>query len=286
MVALITDFHTRGTRSRAVGWHQMAIYMGMIVGRFSGYVADAPSLGWRLTFDVCGIFGMLYAVPLLMLLSDGPRGSDQSFKPMASVVDSARELLPTVPSSSWSSISLSPRWPPDHPGLAARDLQGTIRYQTGTRGRLGRDLLAVRVHRRTLSSAAGWPTDGAAEQSWTNLRQRHRHALVAGMFGVGNAGTLLFAAALWLFGLGWGFFDCNNMPILCQIVPPALGTTGYGIMNMVSISFGGFADWGFGTLAITSAAEFDLNPMGERDWPATPDIHSDCRPPRACLVGE
>jgi hypothetical protein len=51
-----------------------------------------------------------------------------------------------------------------------------------------------------------------------------------------------------LFGLGWGFFDGNNMPILCQIVRPELRATGYGIMNFVSISCGGFADWGFGIL--------------------------------------
>jgi len=51
-----------------------------------------------------------------------------------------------------------------------------------------------------------------------------------------------------LFGLGWGFFDINNMPILCQIVPPHLRATGYGLMNLVSISCGGLADWGFGTL--------------------------------------
>jgi len=51
-----------------------------------------------------------------------------------------------------------------------------------------------------------------------------------------------------LFGIGWGFFDCNNMPILSQIVRPRLRATGYGIMNLVSISCGGFADWGFGTL--------------------------------------
>jgi MFS transporter, Spinster family, sphingosine-1-phosphate transporter len=51
-----------------------------------------------------------------------------------------------------------------------------------------------------------------------------------------------------LFGLGWGFFDCNNMPILCQIARPELRATGYGIMNLVSISCGGFADWGFGML--------------------------------------
>jgi len=38
------------------------------------------------------------------------------------------------------------------------------------------------------------------------------------------------------------------MPILCQIVRPELRATGYGVMNMVSISCGGFADWGFGAL--------------------------------------
>jgi hypothetical protein len=55
-------------------------------------------------------------------------------------------------------------------------------------------------------------------------------------------------AFLILFGVGWGFFDANNMPILCQIARPALRATGYGIMNFVSISCGGFADWGFGVL--------------------------------------
>ena len=38
------------------------------------------------------------------------------------------------------------------------------------------------------------------------------------------------------------------MPILCQIVRPELRATGYGIMNLVSISCGGFADWSFGAL--------------------------------------
>jgi hypothetical protein len=38
------------------------------------------------------------------------------------------------------------------------------------------------------------------------------------------------------------------MPILCQIVRPELRATGYGIMNLLSIGCGGFADWGFGAL--------------------------------------
>jgi hypothetical protein len=73
--------------------------------------------------------------------------------------------------------------------------------------------------------------------------------IIPALFGVGNAGSLAVAIVfLALFGLGWGFFDCNNMPILCQIVRPELRATGYGIMNLVSISCGGFADWGFGGL--------------------------------------
>jgi dipeptide/tripeptide permease len=76
--------------------------------------------------------------------------------------------------------------------------------------------------------------------------------IIPALFGVGNAPSLgsfgLAIASLVLFGIGWGFFDTNNMPILCQIARPELRATGYGIMNFVSISCGGFADWGFGAL--------------------------------------
>jgi MFS family permease len=69
------------------------------------------------------------------------------------------------------------------------------------------------------------------------------------VFGMGTAGSVTAAVVyLVVFGLGWGFFDGNNMPILCQIVRPGLRATGYGVMNFVSISCGGFADWVFGVL--------------------------------------
>src|SRR6476646_2116312 len=75
-LALIADFHTGHTRSRAVGLHQMAIYLGVILGGFGGYVADAPGLGWRFAFNACGVFGMLYSLPLLLLLRDASTSSD------------------------------------------------------------------------------------------------------------------------------------------------------------------------------------------------------------------
>jgi MFS family permease len=73
--------------------------------------------------------------------------------------------------------------------------------------------------------------------------------IVPAILGIGFASSLTAAIlCLVLFGVGWGLFDGNNMPILCQIVQPRLRATGYGIMNFVSISCGGFADWGFGEL--------------------------------------
>ncbi len=76
--------------------------------------------------------------------------------------------------------------------------------------------------------------------------------IIPALFGVGfspQTGELWVAVAfLILFGLGWGFFDSNNMPILCQVAPSEQRATGYGLMNLVSIGCGGLADWGFGIM--------------------------------------
>jgi dipeptide/tripeptide permease len=108
-----------------------------------------------------------------------------------------------------------------------------------------------------LASLVGVGVGGWLADRWMQKTARGRIFVSAlgmtfflpALFGVGNAATLAAAVGfLILFGLGWGFFDCNNMPILCQIVRPELRATGYGFMNLVSISCGGFADWGFGAL--------------------------------------
>src|SRR5262249_49911516 len=54
-LALIADYHLGSTRSRAVGIHQMGIYMGLILGGFAGKVADHPDLGWRAAYETCGL---------------------------------------------------------------------------------------------------------------------------------------------------------------------------------------------------------------------------------------
>jgi len=95
-LALIADYHTGRTRSRAVGLHQMAIYFGVIAGGFGGYVADAPTLGWRSAFDACGVFGMVYALPLVLLLRDAPKTSEVTADAKVSPVSAARQLFTNV----------------------------------------------------------------------------------------------------------------------------------------------------------------------------------------------
>jgi MFS family permease len=41
-----------------------------------------------------------------------------------------------------------------------------------------------------------------------------------------------------LYGLGFGMFDANNMPILCQVAPARFRATGYGLMNFCGTAAG------------------------------------------------
>lgn len=91
-LALISDYHRGPTRSRATGIHQMGIYCGVILGGFAGYAADAPGLGWRWAFDITGSVGILYAIPLFLLLRDvRPHAAESGPRPSAAA--SVKELL-------------------------------------------------------------------------------------------------------------------------------------------------------------------------------------------------
>ncbi len=248
-LALITDFHRGATRSRAVGVHQMGIYAGIILGGFAGYVADAPSLGWRFAFSVCGCLGMLYALPLFALLRNPPRAS--AHKQSASPLSALSELLGNRNFLLLVMVFTLPALA----GWVVKDWMPDILKEQFSLGQGKAGMSAVLYVQ--LASLAGVGLGGWLADAWMKRSRRGRifvsalgmSCFLPSLFGVGNAGTLGVAVGfLILFGIGWGFFDCNNMPILCQLVRPELRATGYGMMNLVSISCGGFADWGFGAL--------------------------------------
>jgi len=248
-LALIVDFHPGPTRSRAIGIHQMAIYIGIMIGGFSGYVADQPNLGWRFAFETAGAVGVLYAIPLFFLLRDPPRPAIAVAR--SSVVASVGELF----SNRYFILMVLYFTLPALAGWIVKDWMPAILKQQFAIGQGKAGVSATLFV--NVASLIGTLTGGWLADRWMRRSERGRInvsalgvcCLVPALFGVGNAGSLGVAVAfLMLFGLGWGFYDCNHMPILCQIVRPGLRATGYGFMNLVSISCGGFADWGFGAL--------------------------------------
>lgn len=249
-LALIADHHPGLTRSRAVGVHQTGIYIGQILGGFAGYAADSPDHGWRWVFTTCGLIGVIYALPLLALLRNAPPPAATT-----SLQTAPRQVVRGLLGNRNFVLLVLYFTLPAIAGWVVRDWMPDIlreKFHLG-QGKAGVSaILYVQI-----ASLVGALVGGALADRWMGSTPRGRIFVSAigmslflpALFSVGNAGTLGMAiAGLIVFGLGWGFFDCNNMPILCQIARPEWRATGYGIMNLVSISCGGLGDWMFGAL--------------------------------------
>jgi len=248
-LALIADYHAGLTRSRAVGVHQTGIYLGQILGGFAGYAADSPEHGWRWVFTTCGMIGVIYAMPLLAALRNPPQSAEAPAQ--ATEASGLRGLL-----GNRNFILLVLCFTlPAIAGWVVRDWMPDILKEKFALGQGKAGVSAILFVQ--IASLIGAVIGGTLADRWMRSTPRGRiftsaigmTLFLPALFSVGNASTLTLAiVGLIIFGLGWGFFDCNNMPILCQIVRPEWRATGYGIMNLVSISCGGFGDWGFGIL--------------------------------------
>ena len=72
-MSLLSDYHGRATRSRAMGLHQTSVYVGTIGGGFfAGLIGQ--HYGWRLSFIVFGGLGILLGIALNWLLVEPRRG--------------------------------------------------------------------------------------------------------------------------------------------------------------------------------------------------------------------
>jgi predicted MFS family arabinose efflux permease len=241
---LIADFHTAGTRARAVGIHQTGLYAGLALGGIGGYIADATS--WRNCFTWFGAAGVVYAIVLMLALRDAGGNAEN---PDSSGNKSSAVTISSTLRALWSQWSfwilviyftlpaiagwVTKNWLPTF-------LADTFNLKQGPAGLSATGYIQ-------LASLGGVFLGGVVADCW--MRRTHRGRLYTSSLGVlllvpallflgysWNLGVAI--AAMILFGLGWGFFDCNNMPILCQIARPEHRATGYGFMNFVSISVG------------------------------------------------
>lgn len=247
-LSLIADYHTGKSRSLAVGIHMTGLYTGQAIGGFGATVADAFS--WHTTFHWFGIIGIAYAVILMLFLHDKkteilPTEKLQTNpqKEKESVFTSLKSLLTNV--AFW--VILLYFAAPSLPGWATKNWLPTLFAENldlpmSQAGPISTITIAV-------SSFIGVLIGGPLSDKWVqkNLRGRvYTGAIGLGLtipslllLGFGHNLVAVVGAGL-LFGIGYGIFDTNNMPILCQFVSHKQRATAYGVMNMIGVSAGAF----------------------------------------------
>lgn len=243
-LSLIADYHAGKSRSLAVGLHMTGLYLGQAVGGFGAIFASA--LSWRTTFHWFGLIGVAYAVVLMFCLREKrearPAAAEATGVPAAGGLLKSFGLIFSniafwVILFFFASTSL--------PGWATKNWLPTLFSQHIDGGMAVAGPVATITI--ALASFIGVMVGGPLSDRWVkkNLRGRiYTSAIGLGMMipalvlmGLGHGVVSAVASGL-IFGLGYGMFDTNNMPILCQFVPSRLRATAYGLMNMVGVAMG------------------------------------------------
>jgi MFS family permease len=241
-LAKIAEHHGPRTRSLAMGLHQSGLYAGMILGGAGGgWLGER--YGWRLPFFILGGAGLIYFAVVYMFFGwDSPARAAKPDGPPRSLFSSLGELfrLPgfrtmtvvfsAVAVANWLVYTWLPLYLYEgfRMSLAEAGFTATFYIQAASFGGI---------------ILGGWLAD-----RWASRSPRGR--VYTQVCGVLLASPFLFLlsytsshavllAALALFGVGRGFYDCNTMPVLCQVARDDLWSTGYGVFNFAGCVFGG-----------------------------------------------
>lgn len=243
-LSLIADYFTGTARSLAIGIHMTGLYLGQAIGGFGARLAEAFS--WQQTFHWFGIIGIAYAVVLILALKE--RRSD----PAAD----AAEKISVKKEPIWKSFALIfsniAFWvilfffaSSSLPGWATKNWLPTLFSDSlGIPMAKAGPISTITI---AASSFIGVLLGGSLSDRWVKKNLKGRiytsaiglalmiPALV--LIGLGHGMAAAVGAGV-CFGVGYGMFDTNNMPILCQFVSAKNRATAYGLMNMVGVFAG------------------------------------------------
>lgn len=240
-LALITDYHTGKTRSLAVGIHMTGLYTGQALGGYGATVA--ANYTWHTAFHWFGIIGIIYSVVLVIFLREKNRQVLSIGKQVNKIpyLKGLSMLFSNI--AFW--VILFYFAAPSLPGWAIKNwlptlFKDSLHLDMADAGPISTITIAA-------SSFVGVIIGGMLSDRWVerNIRGRvYTSAIGLGLtipslilLGMGHSYITVIGSAI-LFGVGFGMFDANNMPILCQFVPSKLRATGYGFMNMVGVFAG------------------------------------------------
>lgn len=243
-LSLIADWHEGKSRSLAIGIHMTGLYTGQAIGGFGATIA--AMFTWHSAFHWFGIIGVVYSIVLFLFLHENPSHAQST----SAATHSKASINPfkglSIVLSNWAFwIILFYFAVPSLPGWATKNWLPTL-FATN----LGIDMSSagpLSTITIAVSSFVGVIVGGIMSDRWVqrNIRGRiYTSAIGLGMtipalilLGFGHHIVAIVGAGL-CFGVGYGIFDANNMPILCQFISAKHRGTAYGIMNMVGVFAG------------------------------------------------
>jgi ACS family D-galactonate transporter-like MFS transporter len=244
-LSLIADYHQGKNRSLAVGVHMTGIYLGQALGGFGATIAGR--LTWQTTFFIFGLVGVCYSLVLILFLKEKKTYtivrdlSSSIWKRFSETFKGVGVLLGNL--SFW--VILFYFSAPSLPGWATKNwlptlLSSSLNIKMEIAGPVSTITIA-------LSALVGVLIGGVMSDRWIQYNMRGRIytgaiglALTVPsviMLGFGHSFFTILGGAS-CFGFGFGMFDVNCMPILCQFASPRYRATGYGLMNLAGISSG------------------------------------------------
>lgn len=245
-LSLIADYHRGKTRSLAIGFHTSGIYLGQAFGGFGATLAASSS--WQFTFQLFGVVGMCYSLVLIFFLKEKKTYTTDNSDEKRTIKEELSMAFKGV-GILFSNIAF---WvilfyfsAPSLPGWATKNWLPTLFSES-----LNMDMEhagPLSTMTMALASLVGVLLGGYISDRWVqkNIKGRIYTGVIGlaftlpalSLIGYGSGLVQIVAGAI-LFGLGFGIFDVNNMPILCQFVPSRYRATGYGLMNLAGISAG------------------------------------------------
>lgn len=262
-LSLIADIHNGKTRSTAIGIHMTGLYLGQVAGGFGSIFSEQLS-SWHTVFLVCGLVGMVYSIVLIALVKDPGRE-----KSAASTNDTNRQsvfksiMLVLSNMAFWAVLfvftTLSmPGWATKNwlPELVAKVIAGGF----GLTPKEAMDYAGpTAVICLAGASFIGAMIGARISDKWVQKNVRGRvftsciglALIVPSLIFMGLGDSLIAVVlAILCFGIGYGFFDTNTMPILCQFVPSHQRATAYGFINMSGVLGGAAITTALGSLSL------------------------------------
>lgn len=244
-LSLIADYHQGKNRSLAIGIHMTGIYLGQALGGFGATIAG--SFSWHTTFFSFGLVGIIYSLVLVLFLREKKAYTivnEDSATLMQRFRDSFKGLGVLLGSLSFWVI-LFYFSAPSLPGWATKNwLPTLLSTNLNIKMEVAGPVSTITI---ALSALIGVLAGGVLADRWILKTLRGR--IYTGAIGLaltvpavllvgfgGSLHSILGGAAC--FGFGFGMFDVNCMPVLCQFASPRYRATGYGLMNLAGISSG------------------------------------------------